>query len=79
MCAIRHADGQLFTGAADGVKIWSTRGGMPKLQTTLDDFGGSQVRGIDALDGQLLVGTKAGTIYEARSGYEFAPIMHSHN
>jgi len=52
---------------------------MPKLQTTLDDFGGSQVRGIDALDGQLLVGTKAGTIYEARSGYEFAPIMHSHN
>jgi len=64
MTAIRHADGRrLFTGAADGIKIWSTEGGMPKLQNTMSDFGGSQVRAIDAINGQLLVGTKAGTIY----------------
>jgi len=64
MTAIRHADGRrLFTGAADGIKIWSTEGGMPKLQNTINDFGGSQVRAIDAMNGQLLVGTKAGTIY----------------
>jgi len=63
MTAIRHADGQLFTGAADGIKIWAAGGGIPELQDTISDFGGSQVRAIDCMDGQLLVGTKAGTIY----------------
>jgi hypothetical protein len=36
--AIRHVEGQLFTGAADGVKIWSTQG-IPKVSSSRNDFG----------------------------------------
>lgn len=50
VCAIRYSEGQLFTGAADGIKIWST-GGIPRNTALRTDFGTAQIRGIDYFQG----------------------------
>ena len=63
VCAIRWADNQLFTGAADGIRIWSTGGGPPRTTSTRNDFDGTQIRAIDSYQGMTLVGLKSGTIF----------------
>lgn len=78
ICAIRWVEGKLFTGSSDGIKIWSTSGRMPSVQDQRNDFDGSQIRAIDYMGGQTLVGMKSGTIFLCQ-GSGPKPIMKSHN
>lgn len=75
-----HEGGKLISGGKDSkILIFSTKGGECKLEKSIDVCE-SSARGIDYMNGRILVGLRSGTIYEINeSTEEKKMLMASHH
>ena len=75
-----HENGKLFTGAKDSkLMIFAATGGSVKHEKTIE-LGESYPRGIDYLNGKILVGLRSGSIFEVNEASEDKKlIMASHH
>lgn len=78
--ALIHENGKLISGGKDGkIMIFAATGGNLKLEKTID-MGESSARGIDYLNGKILVGLRSGSIFEiSESSEEKKLLMASHH
>jgi WD40 repeat protein len=76
--SIRFVDYKLYTGGKDGdIKIWTGLGEEITCEKTVSF--GSMIRAIDCKDGNMLVGTRDGTLTVVGEDESRKEIMHSHN
>lgn len=75
-----HEGGKLISGGKDSkVLIFSTKGGECKLEKSID-VGESSARGLDYMNGRILVGLRSGSIFEINESTEEKKlIMASHH
>jgi len=65
-----HEGGKLISGGKDNkILIFNAAGGTIKLEKSID-LGESQARGIDYMNGKILVGLRSGSIYEINEATE---------
>ena len=77
--ALAFHDGNLYSGGKDGQVIqWNCSGdGLPVVRAKIDF--NDLVRSIDILHGNLLVGTRNGSIWHGPAGAKGTEIMSSHS